>query len=57
MASAPASKDEEEPKYPEGLALGLIMGAVWICFFLVALVSFRYSISGKLWLDPMLKTI
>lgn len=35
---SPASK-EDEPQYPKGLALGLIMGAVWLSFFLVALVS------------------
>jgi hypothetical protein len=34
----PAAK-EDEPQYPRGLALGLIMGAVWLAFFLVALVS------------------
>jgi hypothetical protein len=48
----PVSK-EYEPKYPKGLALGLIMGAVWLSLFLVALVSTLRSKPVKV-LDEML---
>ena len=34
----PTSKDEED-NYPKGLALALILGALWMSLFLVALVS------------------
>jgi hypothetical protein len=37
-----ASKDEE-PQYPKGLAVALIMSAVWLSLFLVALVSSLYQ--------------
>jgi MFS family permease len=36
----PAAKVEEEPEYPKGLAVALIMSAIWMSIFLVALVSF-----------------
>ena len=36
-----ASKDEE-PQYPKGLAVALIMSAVWLSLFLVALVRSQY---------------
>lgn len=36
---APAAKVEEEPEYPKGVAVALIMSAVWMSIFLVALVS------------------
>ena len=35
----PAAKVEEEPEYPKGLAVALILSAVWMSIFLVALVS------------------
>ena len=32
----------EEVQYPKGLALAMIMSAVWLSLFLVALVSYRH---------------
>lgn len=34
---------DEEVQYPKGLELGMIIFAIWVAFFLVALVSSQYQ--------------
>ena len=33
-------REDEEVRYPKGLALAMIMSALWLSLFLVALVSY-----------------
>jgi hypothetical protein len=47
-STAPTQTTPEEPTYPSGLRLGLLITSVFVAMFLVSLVSLPISLTGAL---------